>query len=340
MNPPVQDFRLTIDGQGFTPGDVTSRVRPRLRGLTLNEQRGGEADQLDLELDDADGRLDLPRLGAEIVLALGWRGQPLVEKGRFKVDERSHAGAPDVVTLRARSADFTAGLKVKRDRSWRQTTLGAVLGQMAGDHGLEAAVDPALAGVEVPLLDQSGRSDSDLLRGLGHAHDAVATVKAGRLIFSPIGKGASPSGHAFEPFVIVRRDGDQHQFREALREGGYSGATAQWHDAAAGERREVHAGGGGERPRKKLRRVHASEADARVAARAEAARTGRAEASFGITLAIGRPEIGPERKGRVRGFKAAADEIEWVVKRATHDWGPDAGGTTALELEKAGQAEA
>lgn len=48
----------------------------------------------------------LPRRGAVITLALGWKGQPLFPKGAFTVDEIEHTGAPDRLTIRARSADF------------------------------------------------------------------------------------------------------------------------------------------------------------------------------------------------------------------------------------------
>ncbi|SUI38517.1 late control protein D [Salmonella enterica subsp. enterica serovar Typhi] len=41
----------------------------RLMSLTLTDNRGFEADQLDLELDDADGKIVLPRRG----LSLRWR---------------------------------------------------------------------------------------------------------------------------------------------------------------------------------------------------------------------------------------------------------------------------
>ncbi|EOJ6492109.1 hypothetical protein ACKH8K_001130 [Escherichia coli] len=59
-----------------------------------------------MELDDADGKIVLPRRGAVITLALGWKGQPLFPKGAFTVDEIEHTGAPDRLTIRARSADF------------------------------------------------------------------------------------------------------------------------------------------------------------------------------------------------------------------------------------------
>ncbi len=73
--------------------------------LTLTDNRGFEADQLDLELDDADGKIVLPRRGA--VITLRWlEGQPLFPKGAFTVDEIEHTGAPDRLTIRARSAIF------------------------------------------------------------------------------------------------------------------------------------------------------------------------------------------------------------------------------------------
>ncbi|EFV2496307.1 phage late control D family protein, partial [Salmonella enterica] len=59
-------FSITIEGK-----DVTTALDVRLMSLTLTDNRGFEADQLDLELDDADGQIVLPRRGAVIHLALG-----------------------------------------------------------------------------------------------------------------------------------------------------------------------------------------------------------------------------------------------------------------------------
>ena len=59
-------FSLVIDGR-----DISKRVEPRLVQLTLTESRGDEADQLDLTIDDSDGRMNLPTKGAELLLGLG-----------------------------------------------------------------------------------------------------------------------------------------------------------------------------------------------------------------------------------------------------------------------------
>ena len=49
-------FSISIEGR-----DITTVLDNRLMSLTLTDNRGFEADQLDLELDDADGKIVLPR---------------------------------------------------------------------------------------------------------------------------------------------------------------------------------------------------------------------------------------------------------------------------------------
>ena len=75
--PPRPLYALTVAGR-----DITPVVEPRLISLSLTDNRGGEADTLDLDLDDSDGALDLPHRGAEIRLWLGWADSPLLDKGR------------------------------------------------------------------------------------------------------------------------------------------------------------------------------------------------------------------------------------------------------------------
>jgi phage protein D len=207
------DFRVTLDGK-----DLTSKVRPRLISLRLTEKRGGEADELELVLDDADGKLAIPKKGVIIACALGWRRGTdvitgLVDKGRFTVDDASWDSSPDTITVRARSADLTAGYRVRREGSHRDTTLGALAGKVAAAHGYTAHVDPALTGIAVPVLVQDGKSDMAMIRDLGRQHDAVATVKDRRLILKPIGKATTSSGAAIPAATITRSSGDRASWK-------------------------------------------------------------------------------------------------------------------------------
>lgn len=58
----------------------------------------------------------------------------------------------------------------------------------------------------------------------------------------------------------------------------------------------------------------------------------RAKARMQITLAIGRPDILPERPARLSGWKDRIDRQNWVVAEVSHQIG-GSGYTTAVELE-------
>ena len=148
-------FRIMIAGK-----DATQTLDKRLLSMTLTDNRGFEADQLDLELDDADVLVIMPRRGAVISMALGWKGEPLFSKGNFTVDEIEHSGSPDRLTIRARSADFRETLNVRREKSWHQTTVGEVVKEIATRHSLKAAIGKDVAAQVLDHLDQTNESDA------------------------------------------------------------------------------------------------------------------------------------------------------------------------------------
>lgn len=345
-------FQVTLDGR-----DLTDRIAPRLISLTITEKRGGEADQLDLVFHDADGTMDIPKEGARLQVSLGWTkveagaGVPvgLVNKGTFKVDEANFDGPPDLITIRGRSADLTGAYRRRRERTHRDTTIGAIVRRVAAAHGLTAHVSAELAGIEVPILVQDEASDMALVRLLGVRHDAVAQVRNGRLIFAPIGAGVTASGRAIPAGTLTKRDGDRYSYKRASRQQS-NGAEARYHDQASGRRRTVRVNAqgaqlpeGAESPDpgtgstargpRRVRRVHHSEASARTAARTAARRDARAAAEFTYTLALGRPDLYPERPIAVSGFKPEIDAKRWVIAEATHTLEGQSGLKTSLKLE-------
>ncbi|MBH9536916.1 contractile injection system protein, VgrG/Pvc8 family [Novosphingopyxis sp. YJ-S2-01] len=347
----IADYRLSLEGRDLGLGAPTGisvfgidfgkllmdRIGPRLIGLQLTEKRGGEADQLDITIHDHDGQMEIPKAGAVLSLALGWKGGAdvtlgLVPKGRFKVDEAEWSGPPDIVTIRARSADFAASFNVRKERSHRDTTVGAIVAKVAREQGLQPHCDPALANIPVPVLAQDGQSDMAMIRELGRRHDAVATVKDGKLILAPIGRGRTAAGKAIAGLLITRASGEAYSYRRAER-GQYGGVEAGWHDQDAGKRKTVKVGTAVEgRKPKRLKKTYATEADARRAAEAEQGRMNRAAAEFGITLALGRPDIFPDRPATLSGFKPEIDAKRWLIAEVMHTL--DASGLhSALKLQ-------
>ncbi|XKU39206.1 phage late control D family protein [Pseudomonas [fluorescens] ATCC 17400] len=322
---PVPAFRLSVDGL-----DIAQKISPRLMSLELTDNRGVEADQLTITLSDHDGLLSIPPKGAVLRLWLGWSDTGLVDKGTYTVDETEHSGAPDVLSIRARSADLRKGLKTKRERSWSNTTLGEVLGDIAIGNNLTATIAGALDGLPILQLDQANESDANLISRLGEEFDAVASVKAGCLLCLPAGGGKTASGLDLPHITLTRIDGDQHRYLQADRDS-YDGVRAYYYDVNSAKKQEAIAGGGDNL--KDLRHTYSDQQSALRAARAEFRRLQRGSATLSYTLAMGRPDLIPELTYTLQGVKAEIDEIIWYGGNVQHSLTADGGYTVSLELE-------
>ncbi|EKH2362097.1 TPA: phage late control D family protein [Escherichia coli] len=341
-------FSISIEGR-----DITTVLDNRLMGLTLTDNRGFEADQLDLELDDADGKIVLPRRGAVITLALGWKGQPLFPKGAFTVDEIEHTGAPDRLTIRARSADFRETLNTRREKSWHKTTVGEVVKEIAVRHKLKMALGKDLSDKPVEHIDQTNESDGSFLMRLARQYGAIASVKNGNLLFIRQGQGKSASGKPLPVITITRKDGDSHRFTLADR-GAYTGVMASWLHTRESAKKESTTVKRKRRTKKQkkepeakqgdylvgtdenvlvLNRTYANRSNAERAAKMQWERLQRGVASFSLQLAEGRADLYTEMPVKVSGFKQPIDDAEWTITTLTHTVSPDNGFTTSIELE-------
>lgn len=317
-------FKVVVAGV-----DVTQRLESHLSSMTLVACREDHADQLDLEFEDTQGRIAMPRKGVSIEVALGFDTTGMCLQGSYVVDEVEHRGAPDTISVRARSARVSGPLAVRKERSWSDTTVGHIVSVIAGEQGLTPRVSGTLANQPVSQLDQT-ESDMALLRRLGKHWDAVATVKNGNLIFAPIGHGKTTGGTELPTLTLYRSSGDRHYFQEIDRSA-YTGVRARWYDMNGARGRLALAGKNGHV--KILRGDFPTEADAKRAAEAELARVKRGAATFTLDLAIGRPHIFPETPVTLVGWPDAITAYEWIVSRVTHKLDGNGGYLTSLELE-------
>lgn len=324
MNHKAPDYRLVVNGR-----DITPKVNGRLIDLTVTTARGDEADTLSLTLSDHDGALEIPPKGAEIQVAFGWRGQPLEDKGLFIVDDAIFDGPPDVISISARAADMRSGLPTRKTRSWHETTVGDLVTTVADNHSLKPVIGQGLGGRIIEHLDQTDESDINLVTRLAEKHDAIATVKSGRLLFLPKGQAKTNSGRAMPLITVTPGDGDGYSYREKDRDD-YTGVIAYYNNLDTGEQVAVKTGT--DERTKTLRGTYANEKEASAAGVAELNRIKRGEAEFSMTLATGRPDVGPEFRMRVQGLKRQINEREWVIATASHSVS-DSGLVTSLQAE-------
>ncbi|EKN3987626.1 phage late control D family protein [Yersinia enterocolitica] len=336
-------------------GKTQTTVNDRLISLTLTDNRGFEADMLELVIDDADQKVALPKRGAQIDIALGWKGEPLVNKGRFTVDEISHSGPPDQLIVTARSADFRDTFNVKREYSWHDITVGKVVASIASRYGLKAGVSEDLGKIEIEHADQTSESDISFLTRMAEKLGAITTIKNGMLLFMHPGRAVSQSGKLLPAITITRASGDKHSFRVADRDA-YTGVTAYWLDLNYGKPQKTSV----RRKRKSktppkvktpastskegnylegvegnvfvMRETYKTERAARRAAAARWSKLQRGAAEFTMTLARGRADLFPELPAVMQGFKPEIDQAAWIITQVTHTIG-DNGFTTALNFE-------
>lgn len=334
----LPQFQLTASSRtpawqlSINDRDVTTQLSNRIIGLSLVDNRGFEADTLTITLDDTDGAIPLPERGAKLSLQLGWRGTPLIDKGSYVVDSVEAAGAPDTVTLSAKSADFRESLLERKSVSYEAQNIGSLIAKIAKKHDLQHHVGEDLASVKLTHKIQSNESDANLLTRLAEEHDAIATIKNDRLLFIRAGEAKSASGRALPTATITRSNGDQHRYTLSERDK-VTGVKAYYRDVNKGKKVWVLAGD--KEKTTSLKKAFKDKASAQQAAEAELSRLQRGVAVFSLTLAFARPELFPETPMRVSGFKPVIDAIEWIVSKATHELG-DGGFVTGVECERKG----
>ncbi|HBT4820143.1 TPA: phage late control D family protein [Klebsiella quasipneumoniae subsp. quasipneumoniae] len=358
LNADTQDFKNYQDVLSRIPafnvligGKALTVLDEKVISLELTDNRGFNADELTITVDDSQGDIELPPRGAELSLSLGWQGEPLIYKGIYIVDEIAHSGPPDRIEITARSADFRDEFNIKREVSWHDVTVERIVSAIAHRYKLTPVISEQLMNAEIDHADQTQESDMSFLTRMADILGAIATVKNGCLLFILPGGGVSANGKALPEFAITRGSADRHSFRIADRDA-YTGVQAYWLDLNFGKKKKVTV-----KKRKKttenkprsssregdyiagedgnifvLRTTYSSEMAAQRAAAAKWQQLQRGAAEFSLTLAYGRADLYPEMHGTVTGFKDAIDKQGWIIAKVGHTV-DDSGFKTRLELE-------
>ncbi|MHA1570505.1 MAG: contractile injection system protein, VgrG/Pvc8 family [Alphaproteobacteria bacterium] len=324
------DFAIFADGIA-----ATATFADRLLSLVITDAAGKESDAAEIMLDDRDGSIALPREGAKLAISLGYRETGLEYMGLFVVEEVEGSGFPRQLAITAKAADHRETFKEQKTRGWDQKTLGQIVGQIAGEHGLSAAVAGSLSARQIAHIAQTEESDQHFLTRLAARFGAIAAPKDGRLVFAPRGAGLAASGAVMTPVVVSVTDlvgSSAYSFTLKPRNR-FSKVVATWTDRAGAKRREVEAMTNSQGPIRTLRTPFADEAQAQAAADAEARKIAREEGSISLEIA-GRPAVRAEAPLTVSGVRTGADG-QWTIERVEHTYDPAGQGyITSIEAKK------
>jgi len=347
-NHKTPQFSVTVTPQDGETKDITQLVTDRIMSMRIDDNRGFVADMLDLELSDHDGKLDIPPRNAVLEVAIGWKGEQLINKGKFTVDEVEFSGAPDKLTIRARAADMKGSLTTPKERSFHQIKIGALIAQIAAENKLDSRCGEIYEKQTIPHLDQTNESDINLLSRLAEQYDAIATVKNGVLLFLPAGTSKTASGKDIEKMQITKKAGDSYTF-SVVENNNYKAVRAYWYNTDNGKKGEVlidenskvalvnritKKGKVSKQKKhavqqtapvtsdseqiKTLRHTYKYEASAIQGAKSAFDKLKRGVATFKITMAYGDPMLMPETTVQLRGFKAEIDNSNWLITQVSH----------------------
>lgn len=176
----------------FDGVDITEDIKPYLKSLTYTDNEEGDADDLQIVLQDRNRlwlEIWLPeaveaaaagnlKIGASI-LRKNWQSDGKDETlpcGSFELDSVDSSGPPALVTVRATALPYSAAIRqTKKSKAWEAYYLSGIAREMAGSAGLrclyEAAADPFYKRTE-----QVKTSDISFLSKL--CRDAGISMKA------------------------------------------------------------------------------------------------------------------------------------------------------------------
>ncbi|WP_110970256.1 phage late control D family protein [Pseudomonas huaxiensis] len=187
--------------------NITHDISQHLLSLTYSDYLTGQADSLDVELEDTEGKWSdawYPGHGDLLTLSMGWQGKPLRTLGNFEIDEVELNAPPSTVNIRALGAGIQSALRTTEHRAYENTTLDAVAKQIAARQGMEL-----VGRIEPIKLDRLTQQDSDLtfLRNLAGEYDYAFKVTGKRMVFhsiSDLAKGKPVATLALTDLASVR----------------------------------------------------------------------------------------------------------------------------------------
>ena len=176
----------------YNKKDISANLGAHLKGLSYTDNMSGEADTLDLTLEDISGVWQgswFPDKGATLEATLNttnWEslssGYQSLRLGLFEIDEIGCSGYPSEVSIRSVSIPSGNKLRgIERTRSWEKAELKTIANDIASGAEMELMYDTE----ENPTLErteQTEQSDLSFLLALLKDHGLALKVTENKIV--------------------------------------------------------------------------------------------------------------------------------------------------------------
>lgn len=328
----AQPVRAPVWRLEYAGVDVTREISRHVVQVGYTDHAHGEADSIEIRLEDADGRWRgawYPAKGDQVSLLIGYAGDRLMPCGRFEIDELEFDAPPDTITMRGLAAGITPALRTENTRAFEGLTLRQIAETVAGNHQLQ--VTGTIDDIRIGRLTQLRERDLAFLKRLAEDYGHVFSVRGSQLVFHRVA-----DLEAVEPVTSIdRRTMKRIRLTDRTRRI-YRGAIARYHDPDTKQliEQEVMAGddaGTGDMLKILVRAENAEQAEAK--ARAALARANGITAEGTITVE-GEPRLVAGNNVDLTGLGRLDGKYE--ITTSTHRIDRRSGYQTEIEVRGVG----
>lgn len=328
MHPVVE---VAVDGKA-----VAGTFYERLVSLTVTDKEGVSSDVFEAVLNDGPPDfLALPRTGAIVDVRLGYREASVASVGRFTVDKVQAKCLPYSLSISGKAADLRAGtLKENRERHWEDRSVADIVSEIAGEAGLQPAIDAEIGAHRYAWLAQQDESAIHFLERLARRHNALFAVKNGRLVLAKRGSGNGAGGDFVGSVIVTpaRIVVGTCQF-EANDRTRYSKVVAYYQDRDKAERVEVEADADADGDSVfRLPDPFADAAEADKAAQAKARDLQRGKGSASVTV-VGDTSIIAGAPLLFDGVRPGLDGMPYIIETVIHEYAKATGFVTKIDAK-------
>lgn len=195
-------FQITVGGL-----DISKTISPILISLSVTDKTGSSSDSSEIEIDDTDGRVIMPRPGQEMAVRLGWEGGVIDEVFKGKVEgirSRGSRGNGRTLSISAKGVDTKGKAKQPQSRHMDNMTVQQAMQKAGEEAGVtNIRVAPALASIMRPYWSMDAESFLHFGERIAREIGGTFKVRGDQAVLAERGAGTSASGLVL-PTVIAR----------------------------------------------------------------------------------------------------------------------------------------
>jgi len=178
MQAPKPEFKILYNSK-----NITADVSENLIDLRYDDKVSGEADELEIILEDKDGKWQnqwYPQKGDYLTVTIGIAGKVL-ECGDFQIDEIEFVGPDDRITIKALSTGFYGRMRTKKGYAHENKTLSEIIRGIAAKMNFKVVGN--IENVRIGRSTQNRESDLQFLHRLASQYGYNFTIKNKTLVF-------------------------------------------------------------------------------------------------------------------------------------------------------------